>query len=151
MTHFRLAGAALFLRYNVGDAQKRDQEAAMHRKIEASIWLILGLFAAVLLAQTNIARSKTPAKTKQKPTTTQAQSQAAKPVPEPSASKVIMVLQTRDHRVSVHSSDGKELRYSVATIQGVALADGLSVADLKNRFPQLYEVIASKNPAWAGI
>ena len=123
----------------------------MQRKIKASIWLILGLFAAVLLVQTNIARSKTPAKTKQKPTTTQAQSQAAKPVPEPAAGKVIMILQTRDHRVTVHSSDGKELRYSVATLQGVALADGLSVADLKSRFPQLYEVVASKNPAWAGI
>ncbi len=123
----------------------------MGRKTKASIWLTFGLFAAVLLVQTNIARSKTPGKAKQKPTTTQAQSQAVKPVPEPSDSKVIMVLQTRDHRVTVHSSDGKELRYSVATLQGVALADRLSVADLKNRFPQLYEVVASKNPAWAGI
>jgi hypothetical protein len=44
-----------------------------------------------------------------------------------------MVLQTRDHRVTLHVSDGEELRYSVANLQGVALADGLSVADLKNR------------------
>jgi len=123
----------------------------MQRKMKASIWLILGLFAAGLLAQTEVARSKTPAKIKQKPTTTQTRSQAAKPVPEPVVSKVILVLQTRDHRVTVHSSDGKELRYSVATLQGIALADGLSVGDLKSRFPQLYEVVASKNPAWAGL
>jgi len=79
----------------------------MKRKVKVSIWLILGLLAAALLP---VARAKTPAKTKQKPTSTHTQSQAANPAPGPVAGKVIMELQTRDHRVTVHGSDGKELR-----------------------------------------
>ena len=73
---------------------------------------------------------------------------AAKPAPQPEVGKVILVLQTRDHRVTVRSSAGEELRYSVATLHGIALADGLSAVDLKSRFPELHDIVTGI--AWAG-
>lgn len=66
----------------------------------------------------------------------------------PAGEKVIMVLQTREHRVTVFSGE-KGLHYSVATDQGIALADRLEASELKNRFPGLYEIIAGT--AWAGL
>jgi hypothetical protein len=64
------------------------------------------------------------------------------------AGKVILVLQTREHRITVFSGD-QELRYSVATDHGFALAENLSASDLKGRFPELYEIITGT--AWAGL
>jgi hypothetical protein len=64
------------------------------------------------------------------------------------AGKVILVLQTREHRITVFSGD-QELRYSVATDHGFALAEDLSASDLKGRFPELYEIITGT--AWAGL
>src|SRR5262245_59007723 len=101
--------------------------------------LFLGVLAAGLLAQPEFARSKTMPSGGKKFTAARATSAAVKPVPKPETGKVILVLQTRDHQVTVSSSVGEELRYSVATPQGFALADGLSVADLKSRFPELHD------------
>ena len=109
--------------------------------------LFLGVLAAGLLVQPEFARSKTMRGGK-KFTAARATSAAVKPVPEPETGKVILVLQTRDHQVTVRSSVGDELRYSVATPQGFALADGLSAADLKSRFPELHDVVTGI--AWAG-
>ena len=43
---------------------------------------------------------------------------------------------------------GKAEIHSVATLHGIALADGLSPVDLKNRFPELHEIVTGI--AWAG-
>jgi hypothetical protein len=85
---------------------------------------------------------------KQEFTATRATSVAAKPAPQPEVGKVILVLQTRNNLVTVRSAGGEELRYSVATLQGIALADGLSSVDLKSRFPELHDVVTGI--AWAG-
>lgn len=122
----------------------------MQRKLKTTTCLFLGLLVAGLVAQPEFARSKTAARSgKQKFMAAGAQSLAAKPAAQPEVGKVILVLQTRDHRVTVRSSSGQELRYSVATLQGVALAEALSVTDLKSRFPELHEV--ATGIAWAGV
>jgi len=122
----------------------------MQGKAKAATCLFLGTLAIGLVAEPEFARTKTAARSgKQKFTAARAQSLAAKPAAQPEVGKVILVLQTRDHRVTVQSSEGEELRYSVATLQGIALADGLSVADLKSRFPELHDV--ATGIAWAGI
>jgi len=61
--------------------------------------------------------------------------------------KVILVLQTREHRITVLSGE-QELRYSVATDHGFALAENLTAFDFKGRFPELYEIVTGI--AWAG-
>ena len=119
----------------------------MQGKAKRAACLFLGVLAAGLLTQPEFARSKTMPVGK-KFTAARATSAAVKPVPEPETGKVILVLQTRDHQVTVRSSVGDELRYSVATPQGFALADGLSAADLKSRFPELHDVVTGI--AWAG-
>lgn len=121
----------------------------MQGKSKTLMCLFLGTVALGLFAQPEFARPKTVRSGKQKFTATRATSVAAKPVPQPEVGKVILVLQTRDHLVTVRSTGGEELRYSVATLQGIALADGLSVADLKSRFPELHDV--ATGIAWAGI
>jgi hypothetical protein len=64
------------------------------------------------------------------------------------AGKIIMVLQTREYRITVMGGE-KELRYSVATDQGIALAEKLTVSDLKGRYPDLHDIITGI--AWAGL
>ena len=113
----------------------------MEGKTKTTTCLFLGLLAATLLAQPDLARSKSPDNAKQ--------STAAKPASKPEASKVILVLQTREHRITVLSSAEKDLRYSVATLQGVTLADGLTAANLKSRFPELHDIVTGT--AWAGV
>ena len=121
----------------------------MQGKVKIATCLFLGMLVAGLLAQPEFARPKTARSGKQKFTAARATSVAAKPAPQPEVGKVILVLQTRDHRVTVRSSGGEELRYSVATHQGIALAEALSVTDLKSSFPELHEVVTGI--AWAGV
>ena len=121
----------------------------MQGKARAKTCLFLGVLALGLLAQPEFARPKTLGSAKQKFTATRATSVAVKPAPQPEIGKVILVLQTRDNLVTVRSTGGEELRYSVATLQGIALADGLSTVDLKNRFPELHDVVTGI--AWAGM
>ena len=120
----------------------------MQGKAKVATCLFLGMLTAGLLAQPEFARPKT-ARSGKKFTAAQTASVAAKPAAQPEVGKIIMVLQTRDHRVTVRSSGGEDLRYSVATLQGIALADGLSVIDLKSSFPELHEVVTGI--AWAGV
>jgi len=87
------------------------------------------LLAVGLLVQIEFARQKTPKVAKKE------------------QGKVILVLQTRDNLITVRSSRG-EHRYSVATLQGIVLAEHLSVNELKHRFPELHEVV--QGIAWAG-
>jgi hypothetical protein len=111
--------------------------------------LSLGMFVAGLLAQPEFAWPRTARGPRQKFTAARATSVAAKPAPRPEVGKVILILQTRDHLVTVRSAGGEESRYSVATLQGIALADGLSAADLKSRFPEVHDVVTGI--AWAGM
>ena len=120
----------------------------MQGKAKIAACLFLGMLAAGLLAQPEFARVKTARSGKQF-TAARTASVEAKPAPQPEVGKVILVSQTRDHRVTVRSGGGEELRYSVATLQGIALADGLSVADLKSGFPELHEIVTGI--AWAGV
>jgi hypothetical protein len=62
--------------------------------------------------------------------------------------KIIMVLQTREYRITVTGGE-REPRYSVATDQGIALAERLTVSDLKGRYPDLYDIVTGT--AWAGL
>jgi hypothetical protein len=118
-------------------------------KAKAIKCLFLGVLALGLLAQPEFARPKTVRSGKQQFTATRATSVAVKPVPQQEVGKIILVLQTRDNLVTVRSTGGEELRYSVTTLQGIALADGLSTVDLKNRFPELHDVVTGI--AWAGM
>jgi hypothetical protein len=117
--------------------------------VKRATCLFLGMWAVGLLAQPEFAWPKTARSAKQKFTAALTASVAAKTTAQPEAGKVILVLQTRDHRVTVRSSGGEKLRYSVATLQGIALGDGLSVADLKSRFPELHDIVTGI--AWAGL
>ena len=87
------------------------------------------LLAVGLLVQIEFARQKTPKVAKKE------------------QGKVILVLQTRDNLITVRSGRG-EHTYSVATLQGIVLAEHLSVKKLKDRFPELHEVV--QGIAWAG-
>ena len=120
----------------------------MQGKAKTAMYLFLGTVALGLFAQPEFARPKVASSGKQKFTATRATSAAAKPAPQPEAGKVILVLQTRDNLVTVRSTGGEELQYSVTTLQGIALADRISVADLKSRFPELHDVVTGI--AWAG-
>ena len=110
--------------------------------------LLLGLLTLGLFAQPGSARSKT-VRSAKKFTAARVVPVAAMPTPQTEVGKVILVLQTRDYRVTVRSSEGEQLRYSVATPHGIALADQLSVSDLKSRFPELHEIVMGT--AWAGL
>jgi len=101
-----------------------------------------------LLCQSAFSRQKT-ARTGQKFIPATGPVVAAKPILQAEVGKVIVVLQTRCHLVTVRGSGGEQSSYSVATRQGIALADDLSVNDLKNRFPDLHEIVTGV--AWAGM
>src|SRR5215510_6356658 len=60
------------------------------------------------------------------------------------ADRLIMVLQTRDYMVEIYGGD-RQL-YSVSTQDGVALGEKLDSAELKVRFPELYDLL---NAGWA--
>ena len=120
----------------------------MQGKIKTATCLFLGTVTLGLFAQPEFARPKEARSGRQKFTATRATSVAAKPAPQLEVGKVILVLQTSNNLVTVRST-GEELRYSVATLQGIALADGLLPVDLKNRFPELHDVVTGI--AWAGM
>jgi hypothetical protein len=117
----------------------------MQGKAKTATCLFFGMLAVGLVSEPEFARSKTSRLAKQKFTAARASSVSA----QPEIGKVILVLQTRDHQVTVRGGDGQTLRYSVATHQGIALADGLSVSDLKARFPEVHEIVTGT--AWAGL
>lgn len=64
------------------------------------------------------------------------------------SAKAILILQTRNHRLTVFGSNNAS-RYSVATAEGVALADKLTASELQGRFPELHEILTGV--AWAGM
>lgn len=54
--------------------------------------------------------------------------------------KVIMMLQTRDHLLTIYSRDEDRL-YSVGTKDGIALSEKITSTELKARFPELHEIV----------
>ncbi len=69
-------------------------------------------------------------------------------VPPADSPKAILILQTRNHRLTVYGSEHTS-RYSVATSEGLALADQLTATQLQDRFPELHEILTGV--AWAGM
>lgn len=61
--------------------------------------------------------------------------------------KAILILETRNNRITVYSGGECQL-YTVSTEGGAILAEWLTGADLKSRFPQLYDIVTGT--AWAG-
>lgn len=61
--------------------------------------------------------------------------------------KAILILETRDNRITVYSGENT-LLYTVSTGGGVILAERLKELDLKDRFPELYDIVTGT--AWAG-
>ena len=121
----------------------------MQGKAKTATCLFLGMLAVGLVSEPRFARPKEARSGKQKFTATRATTVVARPAPQPEVGKVILVLQTRNNLVTVRSTAAEELRYSVATLHGIALANGLSPVDLKNRFPELHEIVTGI--AWAGV
>ena len=58
--------------------------------------------------------------------------------------RVVMILQTRYYMLTIYG--GEDHLYSVSTQDGVALAERLSSAELKERFPELHDLV---NEGWA--
>ena len=116
----------------------------MNRSLKTTSCIFL--LAAGLPVQFAFARQKTPNVEKNEFVATTNTAVAPKP-PAPQQGKVILVLQTRDYLVTVRSRAGDK-RYSVATLQGIVLAEHLSIKKLKDRFPELHEVV--QGIAWAG-
>lgn len=61
--------------------------------------------------------------------------------------KAILILETRNNRITVYSGD-KYLLYTVSTLGRTVLAEGLKGSELKDRFPELYDIVTGT--AWAG-
>ena len=62
--------------------------------------------------------------------------------------RLILVLRTRRHRVTVSGGD-RSPKYTVHNDRGTLLARRIDSAALKERFPELYEV--ATGVAWSGI
>ena len=77
-------------------------------------------------------------------------SQRAVDEPGPGADegRLILVLRTRHHRISVYGGDRSPI-YTVHNDRGVLLAQEINSAALKEKFPALYEV--ATGVAWSGI
>src|SRR5262245_19309936 len=120
----------------------------MQRRLKLASYLFLSISVTGLLCQSAFSRQKT-ARTGQKFMAAGSPAVAGKPALQSEVGKVILVLQTRDHLVTVRGRGEEQSRYSVATLQGIALAEDLSVNDLKNRFPDLHEIVTGI--AWAGM
>jgi hypothetical protein len=61
--------------------------------------------------------------------------------------KAVLILETRNNRITVYSGENS-LLYTVCTGGGAILAERLKGSDLKDRFPELYDIVTGT--AWAG-
>ncbi len=61
--------------------------------------------------------------------------------------KAVLILETRDNRITVYCGENS-LLYTVSTGGGAILAERLKGSDLKDRFPELYDIVTGT--AWAG-
>jgi hypothetical protein len=72
----------------------------------------------------------------------------AEPGPGADEGRLILVLRTRHHRITVYGGDRSPI-YTVHNDRGVLLAQEINSAALKEKFPALYEV--ATGVAWSGI
>jgi hypothetical protein len=72
----------------------------------------------------------------------------AEPGPGADEGRLILVLRTRRHRITVYGGDRSPI-YTVHNDRGVLLAQEINSAALKEKFPALYEV--ATGVAWSGI
>ena len=72
----------------------------------------------------------------------------AEPGPGADEGRLILVLRTRRHRITVYGGDRSPI-YTVHNDRGVLLAQEIHSAALKEKFPALYEV--ATGVAWSGI
>lgn len=72
----------------------------------------------------------------------------AEPGPETDKDRLILVLQTRRHRITVYGGD-LSAKYTVHDAKGVLLARKIESKVLKEKFPALYEV--ATGVAWSGL
>ena len=72
----------------------------------------------------------------------------AEPGPGADKGRLILVLRTRRHRITVYGGDRSPI-YTVHNDRGVLLAQEIHSAALKEKFPALYEV--ATGVAWSGI
>ncbi len=71
----------------------------------------------------------------------------AKPGPKIEPGKLILVLRTRHHRISVYGG-GRSPKYTVHTEKGVLLSKKIDGAALKAKYPALHPIVTGV--AWAG-
>ena len=72
----------------------------------------------------------------------------AEPGPEADQDRLILVLRTRRHRITVYGGD-RSAKYTVHDDSGVLLARKIESKALKEKFPALYEV--TTGVAWSGL
>lgn len=72
----------------------------------------------------------------------------AEPAPGADEDRLILVLRTRRHRITVYGGD-RTPKYTVHDDKEVLLAREIDSATLKEKFPELYEV--ATGVAWSGI
>ena len=77
-----------------------------------------------------------------------AKTAAAESGPTANEDRLILVLRTRGHRISVYGGN-RSPRYTVHDDQGVLLAREIDNAALKEKYPALHEV--ATGVAWSGI
>ena len=73
---------------------------------------------------------------------------AAESGPSADEYRLILVLRTRGHRITVHGGD-RSPKYTVHDAKGVLLAREIDSAALKEKFPALHDV--TTGVAWSGI
>ena len=72
----------------------------------------------------------------------------AEPAPSADEDRLILVLRTRRHRISVYGGD-RSPKYTVHNDKGILLAQEIDSAALKEKFPALYDV--TTGVAWSGL
>lgn len=72
----------------------------------------------------------------------------AEPGPRADEDRLILVLRTRGHRITVYGGD-RSPKYTVHDDKGILLAREIDNAVLKEKFPALHEV--ATGVAWSGI
>ena len=72
----------------------------------------------------------------------------AEPAPSADEDRLILVLRTRRHRISVYGGD-RSPKYTVHDDKGISLARKIDSTELKEKFPALYDV--TTGVAWSGL
>lgn len=121
----------------------------MNRKSLPALLTLPLLTVAVSLSETGRPAKSAGLKTPAVSPDANRPSKSALPRPNPDSEqdKLILVLHTRHHRITVYGGD-RSPKYTVHTEGGDLLAKEIDKAVLKEKFPALHEVVTGR--AWAG-